>query len=124
MLMAPQEMRDDALHVHVAGPERPVHPLLHRFVVGEGARLHLRGDRGVDVLEVDVGDPLRRLPGQLRRVGATDQQVTGVQAQGHRLGVGLRQGDCGSQSGATGTQNRHVKLQCLHWNRFTFDGRR
>jgi hypothetical protein len=31
---------------------------------------------------MDVGDPFGRLAGQLGRVGAADQQVPGVQAQG------------------------------------------
>ena len=35
----------------------------------------------VDVLEVDVRDPVRRLPGELGGVGAADEQVPGVQAQ-------------------------------------------
>jgi hypothetical protein len=42
---------------------------------------------GVDVLEVDVRDPLGRLAGELGRVGAADEQVPGVQAQRDRRAV-------------------------------------
>ena len=72
---------DDGRHVHVARPEGAVHPVPHPLAVGQLAVLDPPGQAGVDVLEMDVGDPLRGLAGQLGRVGAADQQVPGVQAQ-------------------------------------------
>ena len=63
------------------GAQRPVHALHDGLGVGRAPGPHLGGDGVVDVLEVGVGDPVRRLPGQLGRVGAADEQVPGVEAQ-------------------------------------------
>ena len=55
-----------------------------RLGVGAPPGLHLAGQAEVDVLHVGVGDSVGYLPGQFGGVGAADEQVTGVQAQGDR----------------------------------------
>ena len=55
--------------------------------VGPAAVLDVLGLAGVDVLEVHVRDALGGLAGELGGVGAADEQVSGVQAQGDRRAV-------------------------------------
>ena len=77
----PSRVPDDRRDVDVARPQRPVHALADGLGVGQLAALHTPGEAVVDVLHVRVRDPVGRLAGQLRRVGAADQQVPGVEAQ-------------------------------------------
>ena len=73
---------DDRGDVDVALAEGHVHPAGDGLGVGRLAGLDLPGPVEADVLEVDVGDPVRVL--RLRdgdRVAAADEQVTGVEAQ-------------------------------------------
>ena len=77
-------MRHDRGDVDVAGAQGPIHALSDAVAIAEPARPHLLGLRGVDILEVNVCDPIGCLPSELGRVGAADEQVTGVQAQRDR----------------------------------------
>src|SRR6185436_64066 len=52
--------------------------------VGEPPGLHLAGQAEVDVLHMGIGDSVGYLPGKFGWIRATDEQVTGVQAQGDR----------------------------------------
>ncbi len=75
------EAGDDAGDVEVALAEGAVHALPDRVGVAALAAAHRVGERGVDVLEVGMGDAVAGLGRQLDRVAAADQQVPGVQAQ-------------------------------------------
>ncbi len=92
-------MLHDGRDIDVTAAERPVHALPDGFCVGEPPVLDLPCMAQVHVLEVRVCDPVGNLTGEVGRIGASDQDVPGVQAQRDRralehtlyVGTGLHQ---------------------------------
>src|SRR4029077_367180 len=74
-------MGDHAGDFGITGAQRCVHALGDGLGVGEFPGLHPRGVVGVHVFEVGVGDAVGGGADQLQRIGTTDEQVAGVQAQ-------------------------------------------
>ena len=64
---------DDRRHIDIAVTEWPIHSLLHGLAVGELTGLHPRRNRRIDVLQVQMRNPLRRLAGELGGIGSTDE---------------------------------------------------
>src|SRR5205823_9530335 len=87
VVAACSQMPDDGRDVDVTGSQRPVHALSDGVGIGQSAGLHLCCNCRVDVLQVEVGDPVRRLTGEIGGIGTTDEQVTGVEAQRDRRAV-------------------------------------
>ena len=87
------EARSSKQGLHVRGAEWGLHhgAALHRLVEADavGARRGRHG--GVDLLEVDVADPVGMALHDLAVVARGVLDVTGVQAQCHRVGVGVLQ---------------------------------
>ena len=75
------EGADDALDVDPARPERREEPVDDGLSEGHLAGPNPLGRDGVDVLEVDVEDPLGRQPRDGDRVRASQVEMTGVKAQ-------------------------------------------
>ena len=61
VIAACPHVSDDGGHVDVTMTEWPIHSLPHRLAVGEQTGLHLRRNRRVHVLQVQMRDPLRGL---------------------------------------------------------------
>ena len=88
------EQADDLLDPCIPLAERPEQPGLRRRDERQLAGAHARGEGGVDVLEVDVDDPLGVIADERGGIDPADQEMPGVEAPAD-VGDGERALDVG-----------------------------